>query len=116
MKIKLEVIERDALVRPAGYKETILSVGTVKGEFVEIDPPDYSRIRVEYTQIAPQRAIILTQEEGKRPERKMEGLGDLVEKFAQPIAKAIDKVAGTNVQGCGGCKKRKQALNKLVPF
>jgi len=43
------------------------------------------------------------------------GLGDRVEKIAQPIAKIIDKVAGTNIQGCGACKKRKEYLNKKFP-
>jgi len=43
------------------------------------------------------------------------GLGDAVAAIAQPIAKAIDNVAGTNIQGCGGCQQRKEALNKLVP-
>lgn len=43
------------------------------------------------------------------------GLGDLVAKVAQPIAKVIDAVAGTNVQGCGGCKKRQEALNRFLP-
>jgi hypothetical protein len=46
---------------------------------------------------------------------KSSGLGDRVEKIAQPIAKIIDKVAGTNIQGCGGCKKRKEYLNKKFP-
>lgn len=44
---------------------------------------------------------------------KNKGLGDLVEKIAQPIAKAIDKIAGTKIQKCGGCKKRKKYLNKI---
>lgn len=43
------------------------------------------------------------------------GLGDLVATVAQPIARAIDAVAGTNIKGCGGCKKRQEALNRLVP-
>lgn len=40
------------------------------------------------------------------------GLGDIVHDIAQPIAKVIDKVVGTNVQGCGGCAKRRAALNR----
>lgn len=48
-------------------------------------------------------------------ETKPFGLGDLVASIAQPIAKAIDAVVGTNTQGCGGCKQRRDALNKLVP-
>jgi hypothetical protein len=43
------------------------------------------------------------------------GLGDRVERIAQPIAKIIDKVAGTDIQECGGCKKRKEWLNKNFP-
>lgn len=39
------------------------------------------------------------------------GLGDAVHKIAQPIAKAIDAVAGTNIQGCGACAKRRANLN-----
>jgi len=38
-------------------------------------------------------------------------LGDKVHAVAQPIAKAIDKVTGTNIQRCGGCKRRRAALN-----
>lgn len=48
--------------------------------------------------------------------KKPNGLGDRVERIAQPIARAIDKVAGTNIQGCGACQKRKEALNKAFPL
>lgn len=51
----------------------------------------------------------------KPPARRPQGLGDRVEKVAQPIAKVIDRVAGTNVQGCGACKKRKEKLNRMFP-
>jgi len=44
------------------------------------------------------------------------GLGDLVHTIAQPIAWAIDKALGTNVQGCWSCSGRRQALNEAVPF
>ena len=43
------------------------------------------------------------------------GLGDKVERIAQPIAKAIDRVFKTNIQECGACKKRKAYLNKKFP-
>jgi len=43
------------------------------------------------------------------------GLGDRVERIAQPIARVIDKVAGTNIQGCGACQRRKEYLNKKFP-
>lgn len=43
------------------------------------------------------------------------GLGDLIHTLATPIAKAIDRAAGTKIQGCGGCAKRREALNNLVP-
>ncbi|MBI5770848.1 MAG: hypothetical protein HZA93_23930 [Verrucomicrobia bacterium] len=43
------------------------------------------------------------------------GLGDVVASVAQPIARAIDAVAGTNLKGCGGCAGRKARLNQAVP-
>jgi hypothetical protein len=45
--------------------------------------------------------------------RKRRGIGDVVHAIAQPIAKAIDAVAHTNIQNCGGCKKRRAALNRI---
>ena len=51
------------------------------------------------------------------------GLGDAVAVLAQPIARAIDaatsklpKKLRTNVAGCGGCKKRREFLNRMVKF
>ncbi len=41
------------------------------------------------------------------------GLGDLVAAVAQPIARAIDAAAGTKIAECGGCKKRREALNRI---
>jgi hypothetical protein len=59
---------------------------------------------------------ILPKNKPQKPIEKLPlGLGDRVERIAQPIARVIDKVAGTNIQGCGGCKKRREALNKAFP-
>lgn len=46
--------------------------------------------------------------------QKVAGLGDFVASVAQPIAGAIDKIFGTNVKNCGGCKGRQEVLNKLT--
>ena len=59
--------------------------------------------------------VSVSQEEFERYQKGYRGLGDLVHAIAQPIAKAIDSVAGTNIQGCNACKQRREALNKLVP-
>ena len=50
------------------------------------------------------------------PPTELRGLGDAVAVVAQPIARAIDRALGTNVAGCGGCKARQAALNKVMPF
>lgn len=47
---------------------------------------------------------------------QIQGLGDVVHTVANPIAKAVDRVAGTKLQHCGGCQRRREALNKLVPI
>lgn len=44
------------------------------------------------------------------------GIGDIVHKIANPIAKTIDGVFGTNIQKCGGCKNRREKLNKMFPI
>ena len=60
----------------------------------------------------------MTSTEPKKPVEipKPNGLGDRVERIAQPIARVIDRLAGTNIQQCGGCKKRREALNKAFPL
>ena len=45
--------------------------------------------------------------------RKVAGLGDLVAVVAQPIARAIDRVAGTDIEHCAGCARRRAALNRV---
>lgn len=42
----------------------------------------------------------------------LRGPGDAIHMVLNPIAKIIDNLAGTNLQGCGGCFERQQALNK----
>ena len=37
--------------------------------------------------------------------------GDAIAAIAQPIARTIDAVAGTNVSGCSGCKNMQNNLN-----
>ena len=44
------------------------------------------------------------------------GLGDVVAAVAQPIAKAFDRVAGTDIEHCAGCEKRREKLNQAVPL
>lgn len=48
----------------------------------------------------------------KRPHRI--GLGDAVAIVAQPIAAAIDAIAGTRIQHCQGCAQRREKLNSLA--
>ena len=47
---------------------------------------------------------------------RIHGLGDVVAIVAQPVARALDAVLGTNLQNCGGCAKRQATLNAVVPF
>ena len=41
------------------------------------------------------------------------GLGDIVAAVAQPIARAFDRLAGTDLTNCQGCARRKEALNGI---
>lgn len=46
----------------------------------------------------------------------MTGLGDAVEVAMKPAVKVIEKWTGKSLAGCGGCRGRKELLNRLVPF
>lgn len=63
-----------------------------------------------------ERATGLKFDKKSAPQKKITGLGDVVEKIAQPIAGSIDKIFGTNVKNCGGCRKRKKSLNEKFPI
>lgn len=52
----------------------------------------------------------------KRPRRTVTGMGDIVAIVAQPIARAIDSVAGTSIQTCGACQRRREKLNQAFPL
>jgi hypothetical protein len=47
---------------------------------------------------------------------KFTGLGDAFALVAQPIARAIDAVAGTDIANCTPCKKRRERWNAALPF
>tara|TARA_R100000655_G_scaffold108853_2_gene161766 strand:- start:50 stop:304 length:255 start_codon:yes stop_codon:yes gene_type:complete len=45
----------------------------------------------------------------KNTHKPSKGLGDTVEKVIKALTKG-------KVKPCGGCKKRKEALNKMMPY
>lgn len=101
VKVSLQHIDDCKATRPSGYAEALLAAGTVNEGYLLIDHDKLEEIVRKFT---PNRI------------KTVKGLGDLIHKVANPIAKAIDTVAGTNVQGCGGCAKRREKLNQMVPF
>jgi hypothetical protein len=49
------------------------------------------------------------------PKPQRVGLGDVVAMVAKPIARAVDNVTGSKMEGCQPCSVRQQKLNDLVP-
>ena len=47
---------------------------------------------------------------------KITGLGDAIALIAKPIARALDRVAGTKLEHCQPCARRQAKLNRLLPF
>ena len=101
MKIKLESLKQMSLHRPEGYYEDVINHGIVEDNFLEITQEDYGKLLEKY-----------------RPQYigSMRGIGDLVAIPAQAIAHGIDKVFHTNIANCGGCKRRQEKLNAILPF
>jgi hypothetical protein len=104
MKRVLLIALKKNEVTKAGYEKDFLAHGTVTGSFLHMEDSEYKKL------ISKWHPVIGAQPQGIR------GAGDIVAKVAQPIAKTIDKVFKTNVSGCGGCKARQDALNKLLPI
>lgn len=48
--------------------------------------------------------------------KKYRGLGDVVAAVANPVARTIDRIAGTDLQNCKGCDKRREDWNQRFPF
>lgn len=66
---------------------------------------------------SPEKPSISTPEPIPRVSaKKYRGLGDLVHAVAAPVAMMIDAVAGTGIQGCAGCGKRRDDWNRKFPF
>ena len=48
--------------------------------------------------------------------RKYCGLGDIAHAVAAPVARMIDRIAGTEIEHCAGCARRRDALNRVFPL
>jgi len=101
VRISIKQIEDCRATRPEGYADALIAAGSLNGDWLMIEQQSLDAVVRQYT---PNRIA------------KVQGVGDLIHKVANPVAKAIDFVAGTNVQGCGGCAKRRENLNKMMPF
>ena len=80
--------------RPAGYLETALDLGMIAGRWFLIGEKDAA----DFEKLYP------------RPP----GLGDRVERIAKPMARFIDRVAGTDLEHCPQCDERRNALNRVT--
>lgn len=94
MIISLDQLDLDAATKPDGWREAMLSAGTVVRRQLHISPV---------------RLILIA--------AKWQQYGDAVETVARPVAKAIDRATAkmgvhTDVAGCGGCAARKARWNR----
>jgi hypothetical protein len=93
MKLSMRLLKAKQAHRPPGYLGDVLSrAHRVEGDDVFLSENAYISLCHRYRHM---------------------GLGDLVAAVAQPIARAIDAAAGTKLAECGGCKKRRAALNRI---
>jgi len=113
MKIALEKLRERAKDRPAGYLEEVLSAGNIKGEFLVVTAEKYRELRGKYSRPATPEPAPTSPPAGAA---HIAGLGDAVAAVARPIARAIDRVAGTKLSNCKGCERRKDKLNRLASF
>jgi hypothetical protein len=123
MKISLERLYQKAASRPPGYLEEVLAAGSVKDRYLEITWPEYQRLVAKYSHEslspshhAPRNPQPQAPRKSPIENRKLSGLGDAIALIAKPIARAVDRVAKTDLQNCNKCKQRQARLNAAVPF
>jgi hypothetical protein len=90
VRLKISSVESAASSRKPGYLQDVLKSGLISGEWIELSAEDFDRIRETYST----------------------GLGDIVKRVAQPIARGIDAVLGTDLKNCNSCESRRVAMNK----
>jgi hypothetical protein len=95
LKLTEETLTQAATARAPGFAAAVRAIAQRDGDLFLVETADWHRLTVEHIKTSM-------------------GLGDLVHAVAQPIAKAIDAVAGTSIASCGGCAKRRDALNRLT--
>ena len=92
-RISIESLKRAANRRPEGYLDDVMSKGQMSGEFLEIESSELTALRCKYA--------------------VKQGLGDRVASFLKPVARAVDRMLGTNLENCGSCEQRRQWLNGI---
>lgn len=89
-KIKLTYVRESAEEKLAGYFDACLAAGRVEGEFLFIPDEECARIN-----------------------EKFRSVGDTVHLVIKPGIGLIDRLFGTDLANCAGCKNRRKSLNKL---
>jgi hypothetical protein len=98
--IQLSDLEHAAKVRPAGFLADVKSAALceVSGRLT-FNPLTYDALCLKWG--------------GKLTGNR--GLGDVVARVAKPIARAVDRVAGTRLANCKECGRRQNRLNHIPP-
>jgi hypothetical protein len=109
--IRLVDLKRISEHRPEGYYEDVLSKGEIIGDSLWIEWDNYTKLLAKYS---PNKKSVPCSSCGDN--RKYKGLGDIIAVPANAIARVIDKVAGTHIEGCSSCAERRKKLNELMPF
>lgn len=107
MKIKLEDLDTIIKSKPDHYFDECLS--KVKDDVLDV-------LEVTWGEGCNELLMLYSQRINNKPAKKIRGLGDIVSRVAQPIARVIDKISGTKISQCGGCQSRREALNKMFPI
>ena len=97
------------------YSAYISSSTNISGSFIDISPDSYKQIQLKF-QHEKFISGSASYHTGSINHDSIKGLGDVIHKIANPIAKTLDAVFKTNIQGCSACAQRRAALNLFIPL
>ena len=100
MKIKLRIdqLDRHTSGRSDEFRAAVIAASVVSGDTLEIELDEWQRLTIKHAVSA-----------------KPFGLGDAVASVAQPIARTLDALLGTDIAHCSGCTQRRETLNRFMP-
>ena len=107
MKITRAQLEAQRPQLPVGFVDEFISNATpCHGVWLVMPAEDYAALRQKYWPNPPAPKI----------SKHFRGAGDVLAAVLHPVVSVVRAATGIDLENCGGCGKRKDKLNQIMPL